>query len=62
MTTADNEQFLRCWYEVDFQHIGLDMENEDESVRSVFLIQMMLFVQPLHLFHQMLSLLIELNI
>ena len=34
MTTADNEQFLRCWYEVDFQHIGLDMENEDESVRS----------------------------
>jgi len=35
MTTADNERFLRKWYEVSYNNIGFNCLNNDDSIRSM---------------------------
>lgn len=34
MTTADNERFIRCWYELEYEKIGLGINNEEEALLS----------------------------
>lgn len=34
MMTTDNERFLRCWYEVDQNKIGYDLDSIDQAVNS----------------------------
>jgi type II restriction/modification system DNA methylase subunit YeeA len=34
IATADNERFLRLWYEVDFEKLGIGMENKEEAIES----------------------------
>lgn len=34
MTTADNNRFLRIWYEVSYQKIGFNMQNKDDALNS----------------------------
>lgn len=34
MMTTDNERFLRCWYEVDLNKIGFDLEDSDQAISS----------------------------
>ena len=34
MATADNDRFLRAWFEVDFHYIGLDLDNAINASQS----------------------------
>jgi len=36
LATADNEKFLRNWFEVEFTNIGFSMKDRDEAMKSRF--------------------------